>query len=176
MTIEEFGYFAAGLRTFYPKENMLPTTEAVRMWYDMLKDLDAGALTTALKKWVQTEKWPPSIADLRSMCSEVEAGKLPDWGEGWAEVVKAVHRYGWSRPQEALNSLPPLAKRAATLIGWEQICISENPEALRAQFRQLFESSAKREQEDRQISGSVKELIDGIKTQLAESNFPQLGE
>lgn len=164
MTTAEFGIFAAALKTFYPRENLLPSAEAASLWYDMLKDLDGETVNAALRKWVATEKWPPSIADLRSSCTEISAGELPDWGQGWAEVTKAIHRYGWSRPREALASLPPLARAAAERLGWQQICESENPDTLRAQFRQIYGIVGTRETEERQLPAALRETIAMIGT------------
>lgn len=159
MTRAEFAYFAMGLKTYYPRENILPNEEAVSLWYEMLQDLESSTLTAALRKWASTEKWPPTIADLRALCTEVSAGALPDWGEAWAEVTKAVHRYGWSRPQEAFDSMSPTAKAAAERLGWQQICESENPDTLRAQFRQVYEICSRRENEARQLPPALKEAI-----------------
>lgn len=168
MTAAEFGVFTAALKTYYPRENLLPTAEAASLWYNALQDLQYPALSAALGKWVSTEKWPPTIADLRSMCAEVSAGALPDWGEAWAEVTKAVHRYGWSRPQEAFDSMTPGARAAAERLGWQQICESENPDTLRAQFRQVYEICSKREKEERQLPPALKDTIAKLAERLPE--------
>lgn len=159
MDKQEFKMLAAALQTYFPRYNMLPNAAAMSLWYEALKDLPYPTLSAALNKWISTEKWPPSIAELRGMCAEVTSGPAPDWGEGWAEVVKAVHRYGYSRPQEALDSLSPTARAAAERIGWEGICTSENPDTIRAQFRQVYEICGKREIEDRQLPAALKDTI-----------------
>ena len=159
MTPTEFGLFSAALKTFYPKDNLLPTAQAASLWYKALQDLPYQALSASLEKWIATEKWPPSIAELRAMSTEMVQGALPEWGDAWAEVTRAVHRYGWSRPQEALDSLSPSARAAAERIGWAPICESENIETLRAQFRQVFEACARRENEQRQLPAALRETI-----------------
>ncbi len=159
MDKREFATFAAALRTYFPRYNMLPNDEAMTLWYTALQDLPYPVLSTALTKWVATEKWPPSIAELRTACTEIVSGKLPDWGEAWAEVSQAIRRFGWCRPSEALASMSPTARRAADMIGWQQICESENPEAIRAQFRQVYEICQRREAEDRQLPAALKETI-----------------
>lgn len=172
MTKAEFAKIAAALRTYFPRYNMLPNDEAMTLWYAALKDIPYQALSVALQKWVTTEKWPPSIADLRTACADVVGGDLPDWGEAWNDVTKAVHRYGWSRPQEALGSLPPLARQAAERIGWMQICESCNMDTLRAQFRQMYEIVAKRERTDRQLPEAIKQAA----SLIGNGAVKQLGE
>ena len=159
MDRHEFSAFAAALRTFFPRCSVLPNEEAMSLWYTALRDLPYPVLSAALLRWVSTEKWPPTVAELRAMTAEIASGELPDWGEAWCEVTRAVRRFGWSRPQEALPSLSPLAQAAVRRIGWAQICASENPDTLRAQFRQVYEICCRREVQDRQIPESLKAVI-----------------
>ena len=162
----EFATIAAALRTYFPRYNMFPNEEAMSLWYQELQDVPAEVLGTALRKWVATNKWPPSIAELRESCAEVVKGKVPDWGEAWAQVTRAIRRYGYARPEEAMESMQPTTRAAVERIGWTAICESENPETIRAQFRQVYEISAQREVEDRQLPESVKGVISGIAVKL----------
>ena len=159
MNKNEFAAIAAALQTYYPRFNLLPNREAMALWFQELSDIPAETLTAALRKWVSTEQWPPTIADLRGLCTSLTQGEVPDWGEAWAEVTKAVRRYGWARPDEALASLSPAIRTAASRIGWMQICESENPEALRAQFRQIYEHTARTETESRQLPTALQKTI-----------------
>jgi hypothetical protein len=159
MNKNEFAAIAAALQTYYPRFNLLPNRESMALWFQELSDIPAETLTAALRKWVSTEKWPPTIADLRGLCTNMVQGELPDWGEAWAEVTQAVRRYGWARPDDALASMSPQTRTAASRIGWLSICESENPEALRAQFRQIYESATTRETESRQLPAAVRNVI-----------------
>ena len=162
MNKKEFATFAAALQTFFPRYNLLPNREAMELWYMELKDISGELLTAALRKWVVTEKWPPSIAELRELCSEISEGKLPDWGDAWSEVSYAVRRYGFMRPEEAIESMSPATQAAVRRIGWTQICESENQDTLRAQFRQVFEIVSKREIEDRKLPQELKTEIERL--------------
>lgn len=166
----EFGVFASGLRTYFPRYNMLPNAEAVELWYRELKDLPYNVAVSALRKWVNQEKWPPSIAELRACAGELINGPAPDWGDGWLEVKRAISRFGIHREREALESLSPGARAAAQRIGWEDICMSENVEALRAQFRQVFQVVIERDRRDALIAPEVKGMIAGI-----AGNMKQIG-
>lgn len=169
MSKQDFILFTAALRTYYPRYDLFPNEQAMDLWYAALGDLSYQTLSAALRKWVVTEKWPPSIAELRALSAEIEKGKAPDWGEGWNCVQRAIARYGYNREREALESLPPLARQAAERLGWRSICESENPDTLRAQFRQCYEICEKREREDRQIPPSLREAI----TMIGQASAPQ---
>lgn len=159
MTRQEFMYWVAALQTYYERFDLLSNDQAVDLWYEALGDLDGNTAVAALKKWSQTEHWPPTIADIRKLALESQIGPTDDWGDGWMAVKKAIERYGWCREKEALASLPPAARSAAQRIGWQDICNSENPEALRAQFRQVYEVIAERERTDQLISPGVKQML-----------------
>ena len=163
MDKNEFSLIAAAMRTYFPRYNMLPNAEAMELWYQELQDLPYELLSACLRKWVATEKWPPSIAELRAMSADMVRGPAPDWGDGWGEVRSAIQRFGYVREKEALASLSPAARSAAERIGWQDICLSENPEALRAQFRQIYQVIAERENTDRLIAPAVREMISGMK-------------
>lgn len=68
----EFSNIVKAIRTYYPKETILPNDEAMTLWYDQLKDLDYKATAEGLKKWVAVERWSPSIADLREAAQREE--------------------------------------------------------------------------------------------------------
>lgn len=158
----EFVVWAAALQTYFPRYNILPNEAAMELWYQELQDIPADLLTTGLRKWVVTEKWPPTIAELRDVCAEIVQGKAPDWGDAWREVVKAIGRYGIFRPEEAIASMSPLTQEAVRRISWTEICNSSNTDTLRAQFRQVYEIVSKRQVEDRKLPAALKEAIAAV--------------
>lgn len=162
MTKAEFAVWAAALRTYFPRHSLLPNEQAIELWYRELQDLTVDVLSAALRKWVHTETWPPTIAELRIMAAEIVNGPAPDWGEAWGEVVRAIGRHGIYREAEALKSMSPLTQAAVKRIGWHDICMSENPETLRAQFRQIYQVVEQRETQDRQLPESLKAMITGL--------------
>lgn len=162
MDKREFGLIASALRTYYPRYNMLPNAEAIDLWYQELKDLPYEVAASALRKWTNQEKWPPSIAEIRSYAGELINGPAPDWGDGWQEVKRAISRFGIHREKEALDSLSPSAREAVKRIGWQDVCMSENAETLRAQFRQVFQVVAEREKQDALMAPELRTMIAGI--------------
>lgn len=159
MTIKEFGYISDLIKETYAKEQILRTKEAMEIWYEMLKDLPFEPVIVGLKKWFATEKWSPTIADIREMAVSVSTGDMPDWSQGWSEVQTAIRRYGYMQETKALASMSPQTAEAVKRIGWQAICESENPETLRAQFRQIFELTDARAKEQAVLPESVKSAI-----------------
>lgn len=143
MDKREFAVIMAALKTYYPKENLLPNKQAMDLWFDMLGDLTAEQLTYSLKKWVALNKWAPSIADLR-------AGVIPeqaDWSEAWAKVLDAIRYYGITDEQGAIDSLDDTTRMVVKRLGFKNLCMSENIMVDRANFRMIYEQEQKRSKE-----------------------------
>jgi hypothetical protein len=173
MEKKEFAIFADALKTYYPKEDkLLPNAQAMELWYRQLQDIPYPVIEAALLKWVSTNKWSPSIAEIREMSSNIQNGDIPDWGEGWEEVQRAIRKYGMYNVKGAMDSFTPLTRQAVERLGFRNICVSENPMAERANFRQCYEILAHREQTRQQVALPLQDVIKGIQT----SGFMMLGD
>lgn len=166
MTKKEFALFVMALRTYYPRENLLPNDEAMDLWFAQLQDIPYKIAQAGLQKWVATNKWSPSIADIREMTSGITFGEIPDWGEAWSETQKAIRRFGSYRVAEALESLSPLTRKVVERIGFMNLCMSDNESADRANFRMIYETLAERQKRDAQLPAPLKEMLLEIKGSL----------
>lgn len=162
MTKKEFATFAMALKTYYPKENLLPNEQAMELWYRQLQDIPYQVAETALNKWVALNKWCPTIADIRQIALEVTQGDIPDWSEGWEEVCKAIQRFGYYRPQEAKESLSPITRQVVERMGYTHLCMSENTTADRANFRVIYEGMVERKQKEAQIPEKLRLAINQL--------------
>ena len=163
MTRKEFAIFASALKALYPNnDKLLPNDAARNLWYDMLSDIPFPVADAGLRKWAATEKWPPTIAEIRGFCVSAVAGELPDWGSAWHETLDAIARYGYQGEDAAMAALPPMTREVVRRLGWRQLCVSENQEADRANFRMVYESLAERRTKDRAISPEIQARLDAI--------------
>lgn len=169
MDKKEFAMFAAMIQTFYPKDNVLPTDQAMEMWYEVLKDIPFNVAQAFLNKWSMTNKWSPTIADIRQGTVSITTEEIPDWGKGWDEVQKAIRYYGMYRPEEAMASLSPITKDVTKRLGFLNLCTSENMDADRANFRMIYEELAKRKKEDACLPEGLKTAIENIRQKSLET-------
>lgn len=154
------------LKTAYPTKGFLDSDAAVELWYKMLQDIPMQKVQNAAARYIMEEHFPPTIADIRKRCAEDNAAQLPDWEQGWSELMNAIHRYGYMREAEALASLSPITAETVKRLGFQALCFSENPEGDRIAFREIHSKYTSRARENLQ-------LPDRLKTeyyQLAESN------
>lgn len=162
MTKKEFSIIAAAMRTYYPKENLLPSNESMELWYRELSDIPYNVAEAGLRKWVATNKWSPTIADMREFATTVQIGDIPEWGEGWEQVLMAIRRYGSYRIPEAMESFDPITRRCVERLGFRNICMSENIAVDRANFRDMYKQMAERQRKDAQLPSNLMTLIEGI--------------
>jgi len=163
MDKKEFAIFASALQTYYPKENLLPNNEAMELWYRQLQDIPYKVAEIALNKWVATNKWSPTIADIRECSAEITQGELPDWGQGWEQVLRAIRQFGMYRAGEAMASFDELTRQTVERLGFRDICLSENIAQERANFRMIYEQLAERKKKQAQIPQSVLLLMQDMK-------------
>lgn len=163
MTRQEFSLFASALRTYYSRENILPNPQAMELWWRQLQDVPYDAAEAILNKWVATNKWSPSIADIRESIAEIQrGGPAPDWGDAWEQAMRAIRRFGSYEEAAALESLPPLTRETVKRLGYRSLCLSENQIADRANFRQVYEILEKREVENSKVPLPVREKLSAL--------------
>lgn len=168
MTREEFAMFAMALKTYYPKENILPNEQSMELWLRQLEDIPFKVAEVSLNKWVALNKWSPAISDIREMASEIINGQIPSLDVAWAEVRQAIRDFGSARPQEALESMSPLTRETVESIGFVKICMSERPDVEWEKFKKLYEIKAKRAKEDNQTPLITKNMITSVSQKRLE--------
>lgn len=152
MDRSEFMKVVVVIRSVYQKDDFLKDEASASVWYSMLKDLTYEQIVTAVQKHALTNKWPPSIAELREHTVDIKTDRK-DWSEGWGEVLKAVRRHGYMNEREALESMSEVTREIVKRLGWQQICQSELDEltAIRANFRMAYENMESAERENAQL-------------------------
>lgn len=160
MTREEWSRIVLSIKDFYPSKGVLETEHAVRLWYEMLKDLEYKDITVALQKYASQNIFPPTIADLRSGCAEIQNGEFKPWEDGWQEVCDAIQKYGYMREGEALHSLSEITRKIVMRMDYQYLCSSENVMADRANFRDIYNNMVSKQKQREQLSPSVRGLLD----------------
>lgn len=160
MTPEEFNRIVVAIKAFYQKENILTDDHTIELWYQSLKDIPYKSLYLALHKWVETERWSPTIADLRRLSFEVSNPEIPTWDEAWENVLQAVRHYGTQRMVEAMDSFDEVTRKTVARVGWIQICTSEQIGIERAAFRDIYNVLSDKTKEQGQIAPAIRKVIE----------------
>lgn len=168
MERKEFSVFASALKTFYPREQLLPNKQAMELWYRELCDIPYEVAEAALRKWVSISKWSPAIADIREQAATLRNGEIPSWSDGWDECCRAIKKHGMYGVNKAMEELTGITKETVKRLGFKELCISENPMTDRANFRKIFEELAMKKQKAAQLSEGLTQRIEEIQRKELE--------
>ena len=168
MNKKEFAIFASALRTYYPKENLLPNEQAMQLWFNQLSDIPYKVAEVTLNKWVATNKWSPSIADIREQATGLTQGEAKEWGEAWQDVLRAIRLYGSYEELKALDSLDEITRKTVKHLGYRNLCFSENIQNDRANFRMIYEREQERAKQSAQLPPRLKAIISNMPMLLEE--------
>ena len=113
MTREQFAVLAKAMKAVYAQATFLPDQNAFNVWYEMLKDLPYELAQLSIQKHMMTEKFPPTIADIRAGVRNIKARPEEDMSEleAWSLVYKAICRSAYYSEEE-FEKLPEACRIA----------------------------------------------------------------
>lgn len=159
MDREQFKTLVKGMKAIYSQPTFIPDQDAFNMWFALMGDLPYEVCNVAIQKYMLTNKFPPTVAEIREIAANVVGGDPMTWGESWERALNAVRRYGSYNQAAALDSLDPLTRKCVDSIGYMQLCMSENIMVERAHFQKIFDVFQRREQTERQMPLGLQEAI-----------------
>ena len=170
MEREQFKILCKGMKAVYTQETFLPDADAFNVWFGLLGDLEYAVLNAAIQKYMLTNRFPPTIADLREISATIQNGNIPDWGEGWEKVMKAIRRFGIYRESEAVATMDEITQTCVKRLGWRNLCLSENNNHDRANFRIIYEQLSERMKKESalpiSLNDTIKQLNQNVVKQL----------
>ena len=131
----------AQLFSCYP--NTQVTTETTSMYDRLLADIPTDELQTVVDQAIAESEFLPTIAKLREMYRKLDSIGRLTWADAWEAVQKEIRRIG---VYQAPKFSDPITVRVVATMGWRNLCVSEQPDTIRAQFRQMYEAFANREE------------------------------
>lgn len=155
----------------YQERNMKPTAV---LWEKALSDIPYEVAEKALLKVLSTSKFFPTISDIREAAAEITQPRSRDWSEAWGLILKAIRKYGFYREKEALESLPADVREMAERFTWRELCLNEEPDILRAQFRMAWETQTKRTKEWNMLPEPVRNAIESLTETMLLENSSQV--
>jgi hypothetical protein len=127
----------------------------MNVWFELLKDLDYETCRNSVIELISTNKFPPSIADIREKYSAKTNNRIKTPGEAYESVMTAISKFGRNEPQRAYETLDEATVKAVRQLGYVYLCNSENMMADRANFMKLYEVIAKEKQTESQLPEMV---------------------
>lgn len=126
--------------------------DRLQFYVMMLSDIPPQILEVAVKKLIMTNKFLPSIAEIRETAygikGTISGTAAPDESEAWGEVIKVIRSVGYyGKPKFSHEAITV----AVNNIGWQDICMTMNDgmNTLRSQFRRAYQLAAERQKDNR---------------------------
>lgn len=172
MERNEFKTLAKGMKAVYAQPTFLPDQDAFNIWYELLKDLPYEQANIAIQKYMLTEKFPPTIADIRTKATEIVSPEDESMSEleAWAIVHKAICNSGYYATEE-FEKLPPACKKAvgspANLKEWALMDSDQVATVEQSHFIRNYRSAVLRMKEDAKIPASLQAMIAEMKPKPA---------
>ncbi|MBB6061906.1 hypothetical protein HNP65_000328 [Thermosipho japonicus] len=140
--------FAAGialLASVYEKLERITTDKFLsEQWYKMLADLTDEQFKYAIEVLVKTQKFAPTISEIREKATEFfhQDDLTPE--EAWTMVYLDIHSRGYYNEPHYDDWKVEAAKNA---IGWHTLCdmTEETKGVVRAHFMRIYENFKNRE-------------------------------
>lgn len=141
------------------EKDMRPTAA---LWARMLADIPYQVGEKALLYVLSTARFFPTIADILAAVTKVTSPEQLTPAEAWGEVELAIRRHGLYGEAQAIDEMAPEAGRVAKMMGWQDICQSENLGVVRGQFLRMFDAQKKRDEEHAALPAAVKDAMDKL--------------
>lgn len=164
MERDEFKILVKSMKAVYAQPTFLPDQDAFNVWYALLKDLPYELASMAVQKHMLTEKFPPTIADLRAKVNEVVERPAEEMSEleAWALVRKAIGNSNY-HAEEEFARLPEACQIAvgspANLREWAMMDSDQVATVEQSHFIRNYRAAAKRMTEDRKLPPAFRERI-----------------
>lgn len=175
MTVQETTKIVNALKVAYPRyaEQIQENKQGmISLFAFMFKDVPYKVVNCALQKFILESPYPPTVHDFYKEIVSVTKFNVPDEDEAWHEVARAIRLYGYYRPEEAFDSMSEIVCDVVKVIGWSEICLSENIDLVRQQFCRLYVIARQRKEQEMLMPSTLKRRIE----KLAKGKIVEISE
>lgn len=182
MTGEHFQILIKGLKAVYSDPKFIPDQDAANVWYQLLKDIPYEVASIATQSYMQSEKFPPTPADIRRYATKITSPVTDDMSEieAWSLVSKALKNGNYGAESE-FAKLPPLIQQtlgdASRLREMAQLDTSEVETVEQSHFVRNYRAKVEAHKREMQFSEGVRKAISQSRPQsevIEQHEVPQI--
>ena len=147
VSVDDFKIVVRGLKAAYPRDNFIPNEYTFNLWYKALSDFDYVTLNKAAQAHMMTEKFPPTIADIRRLACDMVLPTDRIAAEEWERLMKALGQAGRPDAVEYWQKLPEVTRE---IVGgfsefreWSNLPVTDLMTVHRPMFIKRFEERTK---------------------------------
>lgn len=172
MTRDEFKILVKGMKAVYTQQTFIPDADAFNVWFSMLEDIEYSVASVSVQVYMMQNKFPPTIADIRELSTNMKNGQQANASEAWDIVYKALCNSTYNSESEFMK-LPPLVQKAVGSAGQlRQWAIDENFNAgvESSNFKRVYAQVCEREKKQSQLPIDLNNKI----SELTENTIKML--
>jgi hypothetical protein len=139
------------IKTAYPSfGGTVPSEDIASLWTEMLSDVELEVASAAVKRYIATSRFPPTVADIRAIITEITTPTITP-GDIWQEAYRLLNSdISPEDPDGAYANMSDVCREAVLSAGgWHALSMSEeNDPHIRRVFMKAAQSRLDR---DRQL-------------------------
>ena len=125
MTREETIKLIGVIKMAYPNYDKFSDEKHIRsmvgVWADIFSGDDSSIVAMSLMQHINTSKWPPSIAEIRDIMTQIQRPDIIPPDEAWAAVSKLLYTEGEYCHIDICTLLPRPIAEAIEAVGYSQL-------------------------------------------------------
>lgn len=130
----------------------------VAMYLRLISDIPPAELQAVVDQAIAESKFLPTIAELRERHRTLTAPQFAPWEEAWEYTQRMIRECGAANKPNITSN--PALKRTVDIIGWRDLCMSDNMAVIRAQFRDIYNGLVNRTTEYERLLPQARQLVD----------------
>lgn len=173
LAVEDFRTIVRGLQAAFPRDNFIPNEYTFNLWYTALQDIPYPSLNKASTSYIMSNRFPPTIADIRQLAYDLSAqpDELPS--AAWNQLLRALREAYAPDSEEVWNQLPDITKKIvggyATFRAWGNTELSALESVQRPMFVKRFEEYSQRERQAAAIPQALRKPEPALPQQPART-------
>ncbi len=131
--------------------------ETIAIYVRLLSSIPDDELQAVVDQCIVEYKFLPTVSEIFDVHRTLTATlNQLSAGEAWGQVRKSIRRWHLGKP----DFDDPLVEKAVGIMGWNDLCKSENQVADRARFLQIYAQLQERDDRDRKLLPSSLRLAE----------------
>lgn len=183
MTLLETAEIMKTITKSYPNGNKLDDEQTVQVWFAMFTEDPANLVKMAVIKHISSNKWAPSVAEIREIMTEITRPDLIPTDEAWGMVTKWIHNtseYGDDSaqvfPAMIAETIESCGGKSGLWALYRQGYNGYSPKAGldKLTFTQLYEPRYQRERQNAMLPRQVYDSIRQVQAHLDNAEYDKL--
>ena len=167
----------------YPNYDKFKDEKHIRtmtdVWSEMFEEDDSKLVAMAVKKHISISKWPPAIAEIREIMSEIINPDVIPTDEAWVIVSKLLYTEGENSHIDLYQVLPRMIAEAVNAIGYGQLYALYTAYARgnmskvgldRIAFIQAYEAKIERQKKKSMLPKKLIEQIETVSAAMSDGS------